>query len=593
MLRNRLKNFPVKIRIFIPILLIIVLSVSLVTWYSVYVSNQNLYELVENYLRNEVQSLKIMFEREHELKLLKAKKDMRVIDSFFHHQQLRISDEKIDFSIRFPDAEKNCVVSLNKWYLGDSLLHNNFDFVDTIEKIVGSKATIFQKSEVGFVRISTNVMDNNNARAVGTVIPFDSPIVDSINKSEHYFGRAYVVNDWYVTGYEPIYFNDEVVGMLFVGTREKDLPELSRKFMKLNIGKSGYPFVFDKTGEIVINHDRAQHDWVDKVIINAIVEQKTGLKRFLSPVDGKRKIIAFDYFPEFELYIAAFVNESEETRQMMRHLIYGSVIVSLLLIMVISITVYFMTIEKLHGYLEALKNRDQELYSAKEALEQSEKLATMGQLAAGIAHEVNNPLGVVLMYSHLLMEDCEPTSRIYKDLETVATQANRCKTIVSGLLNFARKNQINKKEVRLGQFIESIRKNLVIPGTVAFSIISDCSEDEIAIDEAQMTQVFVNLVNNSIDAVKSSGEIILSASTDGQHVFFKVEDNGAGISEENQKHLFEPFFSTKEMGKGTGLGLAVCYGIVKMHNGKIDVESCADPAKGKTFTRFVITLPQM
>lgn len=592
MFSRRLKNFPVKIRVFVPILLIIILSVSLVTWYSVYISNENLYQLVENYLRIEVKSLKMMFEREHELKLVKARKDMRVIDSFFYQKGFRISEEKIDFPVHLADGGQNRVVTLNKWYLGDVALHNNYDFVDMIEQIVGSKATIFQKSEVGFVRISTNVMDDSNTRAVGTVIPFDSPIVESINRSEHYFGRAFVVNDWYVTGYGPILHNGEIVGMLFVGAREKDLPELSRKFMKLNIGQSGYPFVFDKTGKIVINDDRAQHDWVDRGIIDAMIEQKSGMMRFLSPVDGQRKIIAFDYFPEFELHIAAFVNKSDETRQLMRHLIYGSVFVSLLIILVISITVYFMTIEKLHSYLEALKSRDQELTTARDALKQSEKLATMGQLAAGIAHEVNNPLGVVLMYSHLLMESCPADSAIYKDLDTIATQASRCKTIVSGLLNFARKHQTNKVNVRLCQFVDSIQKNMLMPKTVAFSVKCDHSGDEVSIDEGQMTQVLVNLLNNSIDAVKSVGEIVLSASADDQSVFFTVEDNGTGISEENQKRLFEPFFSTKEMGKGTGLGLAVCYGIVKMHNGSIAVESCADPSKGKTFTRFIITLPR-
>jgi signal transduction histidine kinase len=323
-----------------------------------------------------------------------------------------------------------------------------------------------------------------------------------------------------------------------------------------------------------------------------MIEQKNGMMRFLSPVDGQRKIIAFDYFPEFELYIAAFVNKSDETRQLMRHLIYGSVIVSLLIILVISITVYFMTIEKLHSYLEALKSRDQELTTARDALKQSEKLATMGQLAAGIAHEVNNPLGVVLMYSHLLKESCPADSAIYKDLDTIATQASRCKTIVSGLLNFARKHQINKSNVRLCQFVESIQKNMLMPKTVTFLVSCSHTADEVAIDEGQMTQVLVNLLNNSIDAVKSVGEIVLSASADDQSVFFTVEDNGTGISEENKKRLFEPFFSTKEMGKGTGLGLAVCYGIVKMHNGAIAVESCADPSQGKTFTRFIITLPR-
>ena len=587
----RLTHFSIKIRVFVPILLIIILSVASITGYSVYISKEKLYELVEHYLKIEVKSLMLMFEREYELKLVKAKKDLRVMATLFEQKGFRVSDEKVDFPLHLPDAKQNRVVSLNKWYLGDVPLHENYDFVDQIERILGSKATIFQKCEAGYVRISTNVMNSSEERAIGTVIPFDSAIAESVMTPEHYFGRAYVVNDWYVTGYEPLFHNGEIIGMIFVGAKEKDLSELSLKFMKLDIGHSGYPFVFDKTGKIVINHPRAEKDWAGQEIINAMIAQKKGLMRFESTVDGESKIVAFDYFPEFELYIAAFANQRDETRQLMKQLIYGSLFVALLIVMVLSVTVYSMTIERLQSYLEAIKSRDQELASTKDALKQSEKRATMGQLSAGIAHEVNNPLGVVLMYSHILLEECEPSSRMFKDLETIATQASRCKTILSGLLNFARKNQINKITVRLGSFVESIRKNLIMPKTVNFLVSCANPDEDVSLDEGQMTQVFVNLLNNSIDAVKSNGEISFGAFIEGQSIHFKVEDNGTGISEASQKRLFEPFFSTKEMGKGTGLGLAICYGIVKMHNGSIAVESNADPAKGKTFTKFSITLP--
>lgn len=590
-LRLRMSHFSIKVRIFIPILLIIILSVVSITGFSVYVSREKLLEQVENYLRIEVKSLMQMFEREHELKMAKAIKDLRVMDTLFYQRGLRISDEKVELTARFPDASQNRTVSLNRWYLGDIPLHEDNEFVDSIERILGSRATIFQKSDVGFVRIATNIMESGDTRAIGTVIPFDSPIAESIEAHDKYFGRAYVVNDWYVTGYEPIFHNDEIVGMLFVGAREKDLPELALKFMKIEIGTSGYPFVFDKDGKNVINHPRAEKEWAGQEIVDAMIKQEKGLLRFESPVDGESKIVAFDYFPQFELYIAAFVNQSDEIGPLMRQLILGSVVVALLIILILSVTVYSMTIERLSGYLETIKSRDIELASAKDALQQSEKLATMGQLSAGIAHEVNNPLGVVLMYSHLLLEECDPTSRMHKDLETIATQASRCKTILSGLLNFARKNQVNKMEVRLGHFVETVKKSLIMPRSVNFKVSCPHPDDEISIDEGQMTQVFVNLLNNSIDAVKSQGEIEFSAAIDETSVVFVVADNGTGIGEDSQKRLFEPFFSTKEMGKGTGLGLAICYGIIKMHSGSIRVETNADPAKGPTFTRFIIKLP--
>jgi signal transduction histidine kinase len=591
-LGSRLSHFFAKLRIFIPILLIIVFSVFLITYYSVFISRRNLYDLVENYLQIEVKSLKKMFEREFELKLENAKKDMRVIDSFFYQKEFRISDEKTPLSVQEPGSGQAETILVKKWYLGPQPLHNNHEFVDKIKQTVGSKATIFQKTEKGFVRISTNVMDDRNNRAVGTLIPFDSAIAKAIQRGQNYFGRAFVINDWFVTGYGPIFHQGELVGMLFVGTKEKDLPELSRKFKELNIGQSGYPIVFDKEGRMVIDHHQDLHDWTGLDVIQTMIAQKKGVIRFLSPVDGRRKIVAFDFFPEFELYIAAVVNKTDEAQQLIRHLIIGSVLVSLVIILLLSIVVYFLTVEKLHRYLQALESRNQELATARDALRQSEKLATMGQLSAGIAHEVNNPLGVVLMYSHILMEECDPSSQFYKDLETIATQANRCKTILSGLLNFARKNEVNKKFLRLDRLFESIQESLVIPSTVGFAIEHHRPDLEISVDEGQMTQVFVNLVNNSIDAIKANGEITIKTMADEHFAYFQVEDNGPGIAEEFRKRLFEPFSSTKEMGKGTGLGLAVCYGIVKMHSGTIKVESCADPSQGQTFTRFVIALPK-
>jgi len=147
--------------------------------------------------------------------------------------------------------------------------------------------------------------------------------------------------------------------------------------------------------------------------------------------------------------------------------------------------------------------------------------------------------------------------------------------------------------VRLGQFVETVKKSLIMPRSVNFKVSCPHPEDEISLDEGQMTQVFVNLLNNSIDAVKSQGEIEFRAAIEDASVVFVVADNGTGIGEDSQKRLFEPFFSTKEMGKGTGLGLAICYGIVKMHSGSIRVETNADPAKGPTFTRFIIKLPAL
>ncbi len=597
---KRLNNFKAKIKIFVPILLIIVFSVSAMTFFSVYLSKNNIYDSIENYLSIEVQSLMKMFEREYELKMEHAKKNLRISKELFNQKGFRISDEKIDFSLINPETGEYEKLKVNKWLLNKKELHYNYDFVDKIKATLGCQATVFQKTEFGFVRISTNVLNDDGNRAVGTVIGFDSPIFKEINDGRDYFGRAYVVNDWYITGYSAIKDEKgETTGLLFVGSKEKDLPELAEKFRELKIGRSGYPFVFDGSAKMVINHNDKGYDWENMSIIKTIMSEKNELlkdqshvKRFVSEVDNEEKIIAYDYFKDFDFYICAAVNESEETKDLIRDLITASILISLLVVLGISIIVYFIAIEKFHGYLQALESRDLELATMQDALKHSEKLATMGQLSAGIAHEVNNPLGVVLMYSNILKDECDPDSEIYKDLETIATQAGRCKTILSGLLNFARKNELNKSRVKLDVFFDNVKKSVILPKTVNFFVTHENPHFELELDENQMIQVFVNFINNAVDAMKSEGEIRISTGIDKQAVIFIVEDTGPGITEENQKRLFEPFFSTKQMGKGTGLGLAVVYGIIKMHRGKILVESNADSSKGKTFARFIVTLPK-
>ncbi|HTW93030.1 MAG TPA: [Fe-Fe] hydrogenase large subunit C-terminal domain-containing protein [bacterium] len=250
------------------------------------------------------------------------------------------------------------------------------------------------------------------------------------------------------------------------------------------------------------------------------------------------------------------------------------------------------TIARLNEAIGELGVTNRQLASAQQALVQSEKLASMGQLAAGIAHEVNNPLGVVLLYSQLLLEECDPNSEQYADLKKVAEQADRCKKIVSGLLNFARKNQVNLKPVRIDEFMSACRHAVVVPERVKLVMESRVADADIELDPDQMMQVFTNLMNNAIEAMPGEGILTVRAEGDAESVQVSISDTGVGIPKENVKKVFEPFFTTKQGGKGTGLGLAICYGIVKMHRGSIVVQSNTDPRTGPTGTTMTVKLPR-
>jgi nitrogen-specific signal transduction histidine kinase len=252
------------------------------------------------------------------------------------------------------------------------------------------------------------------------------------------------------------------------------------------------------------------------------------------------------------------------------------------------------TIDKLHEYIKELDISNKTLESTRAALKQSEKLASMGQLAAGIAHEVNNPLGVVIMYSHILLDEVDPGSPIFRDLKLIVEQADRCKKIVGGLLNFARKSKVLMSQVNMNQLIKDSLRTMVLPPDIKLVVQVRTKDKMIECDHDQMVQVFSNLFKNATDAMPGGGTLKVTVDdvSGSDDVLFEISDTGTGISHENLERMFEPFFTTKENGKGTGLGLPIIYGIVKMHRGSIKVESNNDPAKGDTGTSFLVTVPR-
>jgi C4-dicarboxylate-specific signal transduction histidine kinase len=250
------------------------------------------------------------------------------------------------------------------------------------------------------------------------------------------------------------------------------------------------------------------------------------------------------------------------------------------------------TIEKLHKSVKDLALTNEKLSSMKQALKQSEKLAHMGQLSAGIAHELNNPLGVVIMYSNILLEESKPGEPFSEDLKLIVEQAARCKKIVGGLLNFARKNQVNHQPVSIKELVNHSLESLIVPEKIKINITDLCTNPQAMLDSEQMVQVLTNLIKNAFDAIPSDGTIDIKLEDTLSDVLITIRDSGTGIKEEDRAKIFEPFFTTKGIGHGTGLGLATAYGVVKMHKGQITAESNNDPAKGPTGTSFKIVLPR-
>jgi two-component system NtrC family sensor kinase len=221
-----------------------------------------------------------------------------------------------------------------------------------------------------------------------------------------------------------------------------------------------------------------------------------------------------------------------------------------------------------------------------------EKLASMGQLAAGVAHEINNPLGTIMLYAETLYREAGDDGTQRDDLKMIIDATHRCKRIVADLLNFAREQEMLAQESNMHDILEEAIKSVSGQPNYDRVTISRCFVKDlpsIQADPAQLVQLFVNLLNNAADAMAEGGAITITTRfTQGRAVEIDIADTGRGIETKNLEKLFTPFYTTKPLGKGTGLGLSIVYGIIKMHRGQIQVSS--QVGKGTTFT---VTLPMI
>ena len=250
------------------------------------------------------------------------------------------------------------------------------------------------------------------------------------------------------------------------------------------------------------------------------------------------------------------------------------------------------TIEQLRTTVSKLEQSHDDLAVAREALTASERLASMGQIAAGIAHEVNNPLGVVLIYANLLLERADGKAEFRSDLSAIAEHADRCKKIVAGLLNFARQNKVFRQSVDVRDLVAKSVTAARLRPEVRVQTRLELEQPIIEVDPDQMIQVLSNLFTNADAAMPAGGCLDVRILGSREEVTFEVSDTGVGIAPQNLRKVFEPFFTTKQVGKGTGLGLAVVHGIVRMHGGRITVRSNADVAAGPTGTTFSVIFPR-
>ncbi len=441
---------------------------------------------------------------------------------------------------------------------GGKALNRDYTFVDQVKSTVfgasGHKgtvtgtATIFQND----VRISTNVLNRDGSRAVSTRVS-DEVAIKVLHKGETWHRRAFVVNDWYISAYSPIKdFSGDIIGMLYVGILEKPYRD--------SLWKSLFTFLgIALIGVIIVG------------IISVRIAHNIS-KPIRAMALASRKIAQGDYSPRIE------VRTKDEIAVLAKRFNRMA-----------------MELSRVHGELKEFSNnlekivkeRTEELNIAHRQLAQSEKLAAVGKLAAGVAHEINNPLTGVLTNSSLILEDLPENDPRREDMKIIVDETLRCRKIVKGLLDFARQTKPSKHSVNINSVIADIfalMQNQAKLHGIEFKSDLETGLPEIMADMDQIRQVVLNVMLNAVQAMSGGGNISVATRTSGANIEIRVTDSGSGIPDEIKSRLFEPFFSTKST--GTGLGLSIVYGIIKQHGGKIRVEK-----SGPDGTTVLIALP--
>jgi len=362
-------NSLARLTLFLPIFFVIMVAILFVTIVSINNSRQNIIKSTEETLTKEVDLLLKMLQREKALKTEKVLTGLNITHTIFYSRPLKIDSKKDYIEIENQITKNRFVIPLKRWLWNNQRLYNDFTFVDSIKQILrGGTVTVFQKCDSGYVRISTNVKKADNSRAIGTFIPNDSPVVKTIEKGKRYIGRAYVVNQWYITAYEPLYHENHIVGMLYFGDKEKNLDKLGNIINSIKPGKSGFVIVVDRDKKCII----AQNDDADKYksYLPDRLSGESGIIRY--KYENEKLLAVYKYFNDFKLYVVAIVNETKETKEEIGTIIKASLLTALLITIILSVFIYLITSKNISRFLIKIKQKEETIQETTKELIQSE-----------------------------------------------------------------------------------------------------------------------------------------------------------------------------------------------------------------------------
>jgi signal transduction histidine kinase len=442
--------------------------------------------------------------------------------------------------------------------IGARLLNKDLSIVSEIEKLLGDSASIF----LGDVRITTTATigrgDNKGQNATGTLLDAERDRVLSRGelspfRSEQQMGL-----------YEPLRNSEgQVNGAIWLGRPLSFIDSIDRAQQEIETSAGRQTNLY-----ILISATIS--------MLFAIAIASFFSKRVTARIDQLRK--GAEVIERGQLHHRLKIDSGDEIELLSKQ--FNS--------MASKLEESYQTLEK------KVEERTRELKESQEAMVHQEKMVGIGQLAAGIAHELNTPLGTIIGYGQMLREDLaqHPAKANLQDAEEIIGQAGRCRDLVKNLLNFARRSSVEKINSDINDIIRKIlslvEHDFEMKG-VHVHMHLDPNVPRTKVNENEIAQVIMNLVNNAGDSMPAGGDVYISTSYDEDfdRIGIAVRDTGCGIKESDRNRIFEPFFTTKEVGKGTGLGLSICYKIVENHLGSIDFDT--EAGRGTTFRVYLPT----
>ena len=444
---------------------------------------------------------------------------------------------------------------------GGALLNNRHEIVDRVEQLLyggeqyGDRQIGTVSILLGNAWISTNVVRAPAGRATGIVLAED--IAGSVlGGGRGWSGRTFAVGDWYVASCEPLRNSaGGVIGALYVAILEAPFMAARTEVMRifLIVCLVGLLIVFALTYLLT------------RTMIHPLEEMVAATKRIASgDLDVTVNVASRDEIGDLAV---SFNNMLASLKTMNNELQQWA-----------------------HTLEEKVRDRTAELVDVQARMAQSEKLASIGRLAAGVAHGINNPLGGILSLTMLALEDLGPDHPLRGDLDLIVKQTLRCREIVKGLLDFSRQSETRAARTEVNPVIDNtlalLERQAIFHNIRTERHLAD-GLPPVFIDPGQLQEVVINLMLNAVDAMEENGELTVETSSNlgAGEVVIRISDTGKGIPPDAMPFIFEPFFTTKKVGQGTGLGLAIVHGVVTRAGGKVEVASVPGA------TTFTIKLP--